>query len=124
VAQIRRLTGGRGVDVAVEVIGLPQTMRQAVQSLGVFGRAVMVGICDKPFEIYSYGELLGKEAEVMGCDDHLLGELPLLVEFVRRGLLDLSHVVTRTVPLEVVAINETMAALEQFGDAVRTVIVP
>ena len=60
----------------------------------------------------------------MGSDDHLLGELPVLLEFARRGLLDLTHVVTRTVPLEAAAVNEAMAALEQFGDAVRTVIVP
>ena len=32
VAEIIRLTGGRGVDVALELIGLPLTMRQAVQS--------------------------------------------------------------------------------------------
>ena len=66
VAQIRQLTGGRGVDVALEVIGLRQTMRQAVQCLAVFGRAVVAGICDEPFEIHSYGELLGKEAVVDG----------------------------------------------------------
>ena len=66
VAEIRRLTGGRGVDVAVEVIGLKLTMEQAVRSLAVLGRAVMVGIADKPFEIDSYRDLLGREAEVIG----------------------------------------------------------
>jgi Zn-dependent alcohol dehydrogenase len=106
------------------VIGLPETMRQAVQSLGVFGRAALAGITREPLEIYSYGELLGKEAEVMGSDDHLLAELPLLLEFARRGMLDLSEVVTRTIPLEAGPINETMEALERFGDAIRTVIVP
>jgi len=124
VAEIRRLTGGRGVDVAVEVIGLPLTMRQAVQSLAVLGRAVMAGITRQPFEIYSYGELLGKEAEVMGSDDHLLAELPLLIEYARRGVLDLSRVVTGTVPLAAGAINGTMDSLECFGAEVRTVIVP
>jgi propanol-preferring alcohol dehydrogenase len=68
VAEIRRLSGGKGVDVALELIGLPQTMRQVVQSLAIFGRAVLVGITDKPFEIDSYKELLGKEAEVIGSD--------------------------------------------------------
>ncbi len=34
VEQIRALTGGRGVDVAMEIIGLPQTMRQALQKSG------------------------------------------------------------------------------------------
>jgi propanol-preferring alcohol dehydrogenase len=123
-AEIQRLTKGRGVDVALEVIGLKKTMEQAVQSLALFGRAVMVGIGDRPFEIDSYSELLAKEAEVIGSADHLLWELPLLVEFARRGTLDLSDVVTRTVPLEAAAINEAMDALQEFGGEVRTVIVP
>lgn len=124
VDEIGRLTGGKGVDVALELIGLPQTMKQAVQSLGVFGRAVLVGITDKPFEVDSYRGLLGKEAEIIGCSDHLLQELPLLIEFVRRGRLDLSDVITRTVPLEAEAINGVLDALEQFGGEVRTVITP
>jgi propanol-preferring alcohol dehydrogenase len=124
VAEIQRLTAGRGVDVALEVIGLKQTMEQAVRSLGVLGRAVLVGIASRPLEIDSYRHLLGKEAEVIGSADHLLWELPLLIEFVRQGALDLSRVVARTVPLESDAVNEAMDALEEFGGAVRTVIVP
>ncbi len=123
-AEIRRLTGGRGVDVALEVIGLQTTMAQAVQSLAVFGRAVLAGISGRPFQIDSYRDLLGKEAEVVGCSDHLLRELPTLVEFVRQGKLDLSRVVARTVPLEAGAINGVMDALENFGGEVRTVITP
>jgi 2-desacetyl-2-hydroxyethyl bacteriochlorophyllide A dehydrogenase len=124
VAEIRRLTVGKGVDVALEVIGLPLTMRQAIQSLAVFGRAVIVGLTDQPLEIDSYREILGKEAEVIGSSDHLLHELPLLLEFVRQGRLDLTGVITRTIPLDADAINETMDALEQFGGGVRTVITP
>jgi propanol-preferring alcohol dehydrogenase len=124
VAEIRRLTGAHGVDVALELIGLPQTMAQAVQSLDVFGRAVMVGIAAEPLCIDSYRELLGKEAQVIGSADHLLWELPLLVEFVRQGTLDLSRVVTQTLPLEAGAINEAMDALERFGGQVRCVITP
>jgi 2-desacetyl-2-hydroxyethyl bacteriochlorophyllide A dehydrogenase len=124
VAEIRRLTVGKGVDVALEVIGLPLTMRQAIQSLAVFGRAVIVGLTDQPLEIDSYREILGKEAEVIGSSDHLLHELPLLLEFVRQGRLDLTGVITRTIPLDADTINETMDALEQFGGGVRTVITP
>ena len=42
------MTGGRGVDVSLELIGLPLTMRQALRSLAPMGRAVMVGLCDRP----------------------------------------------------------------------------
>ena len=136
VASIQRLTKGNGVDVALEVIGLPSTMEQAVQSLAVMGRAVMVGIAAERIKIDSYRELIGKEAEVIGSADHLLWELPLLTEFVRQGALDLSRVVTQTVPLEAAAINGALDALERFGGlggasglrsssgVVRTVITP
>jgi propanol-preferring alcohol dehydrogenase len=124
VAKIRHLTHGRGVDVALEVVGLPQTQRQAVQALANLGRAVMVGIAAKSLEIDTYHELLGREAEVIGSDDHLLHELPLLIEYARRGILDLSDVVTRRVPLDAGVINRVMDDLEHFRGDARTVICP
>jgi len=124
VSALFKYTDNKGVDVALEVIGLPQTMRQAVKSMGVFGRTALVGITDKPFEIFSYQELLGKEAEIIGCSDHLLSELPLLVEFVRRKKLDLSHVITKKISLDASSINEVMGNIEKYGSEVRAVICP
>jgi propanol-preferring alcohol dehydrogenase len=124
VAEIRQRTQGKGVDVALEMIGLPQTMRQAVQSLAVMGRAVVAGISHQLLEIDTYRELLGREAEVIGTSDHLLHELPLLLELARRGKLILSEAITRTVPLDADAINQVLDNLEHFRSDVRTVIVP
>lgn len=122
VAQIYHRTDARGIDVALELIGLPETMSQAVQSLAIFGRAVLVGITDKPFPVNSYFELLGKEAEIIGCADHLFCELAPLIELVRRGKLDLSPVVTGMIPLEAGLVNKAMDAIEKFGSGIRTVI--
>jgi len=47
VQEIGRLTGGRGVDVSLELIGLPVTMRQAVRCLAVQGRAALAGITER-----------------------------------------------------------------------------
>jgi propanol-preferring alcohol dehydrogenase len=124
VSRVRALTDGKGVDIALELIGLQQTMKQAVQSLTIFGRAVLVGIASEPLGIDTYAELLGREAEVIGAADHLLHELPLLIEYVRRGVLDLSDVVTGSVPLDADAINGVVDKLEEFGGGVRTVITP
>jgi len=44
VAEVREMTSGAGVDVALELVGSPLTMRQAVQSLGKLGRAALVGL--------------------------------------------------------------------------------
>jgi propanol-preferring alcohol dehydrogenase len=124
VAEILRLTGGRGVDVALELIGLPLTISQAVKSLAVFGRAVVVGLTDQPVEIETYRDMLCKEAELIGSSDHLASELPTLIELARRGALDFSGVVSATIPLDADAINETMDRLARFGEDVRVVIKP
>ena len=124
VQEIKRLTHGRGVDLALELIGLPSTMQQAVRCLGVFGRAAVVGITDRSFDVEPYAELVNKEAEIIGVSDHLARELPELIRFVQQGRLDLSSVVTCKLPLDAAAANDALDRLEKFGDDVRTVLVP
>jgi len=51
VEQLREMTNGRGVDVALELVGSPITMRQAVQSLSTLGRAALVGLTRDAFEV-------------------------------------------------------------------------
>jgi propanol-preferring alcohol dehydrogenase len=112
------------VDVALELVGLPLTMRQAVQSLAILGRAALVGLTQESFEIAPYSELLNKEAEVIGVSDHLASEIPRLLDLARTGKLDLSHGIIRTVPLEAAAVNGVLDRLEEFGDDLRVVIAP
>jgi propanol-preferring alcohol dehydrogenase len=99
-------------------------MRQAVQALAVQGRAVVAGLADEPLALDTYRDLLGKEAELIGANDHLLQEMPLLLELARRGALDLRRVVARTVPLDAGAVNGVLDELDRFGAPVRTVIMP
>lgn len=124
VETIRKLTGGRGADVAVELIGTSRTMHQAVRCLAPLGRAVLVGITSEPLTLDTYREVLGGEAQVIGSNDHLLSELPTVIEIARRGILDTSKVVTQSIPLEASAINAAMDRLEKFSGGIRTVVVP
>lgn len=124
VEEIMKYTEGDGVDVAIEMIGLPLTTRQAIECAGVLGRVVLVGLCNKPVELISYRDLLGNEVELIGSNDHRLYELQMLVDFAKKGMLDTSKVVTNTIPLEADAINKALDKLEKFGGDIRTVIVP
>ncbi|MEP6809684.1 MAG: zinc-binding dehydrogenase [Chthoniobacterales bacterium] len=124
VQQIRALTDGAGVDVALELIGLPLTMRQAVQSLAIQGRAALAGLMFGTFEIAPYSELLAPEAQIIGVSDHLASELPALLQLARTRQLDLSGDIIRTVPLEADAVNGVLDRLEKFGDDLRVVITP
>ena len=123
VGEIHRLTKGRGVDVALEMIGLPTTMRQAIEALGMLGRAVIVGLGQAPLEVHPYQTLIGQEAEIIGSNDHLLEELPLLIDLARRKVLDTSRVVSQTIPLDAGKINQRLDDLEQYTSDIRAVIV-
>ncbi|MHA1591411.1 MAG: alcohol dehydrogenase catalytic domain-containing protein [Candidatus Heimdallarchaeaceae archaeon] len=123
VKKIMELTTGEGVDVALELIGLSITMEQGVRSLARFGRLGLVGITTNVFEISSY-EAICREKEIIGVSDHLLSELPFLLNFAEQGKLDLSKVVTKVVPLEAEAINEVHHQLKEFKADFRTVIKP
>ncbi|HEX4562322.1 MAG TPA: zinc-binding dehydrogenase, partial [Gemmatimonadales bacterium] len=98
VGVIRDRTGGRGVDVALELIGLPLTMEQSLKVLAVHGRAVVAGLAMKPMSVDSYRDLLGREAELLGANDHLKSEMPGLLELIEQGSVNLERVVERRVP--------------------------
>jgi D-arabinose 1-dehydrogenase-like Zn-dependent alcohol dehydrogenase len=124
VDEIKRLTQGKGVDVALELIGLPVTMRQAVECVSAFGRITLVGLNEKTIEINPYVELLCKEAEIIGVSDHLASEIPTLIDFVQTEKLDLSKVISHTIPLDADMINETFDQLDTYSHAGRVVITP
>ena len=125
VEEIKKLNNGKGVDISLELIGLPQTQKQAINSVGPLGRVVFVGLASKSIEVDTYREVLANEAELIGSNDHLLTELPLLIDFAKNKQLDTSSVVSKTIPLDEELINQALKKLSEYsGKSVRTVIVP
>jgi propanol-preferring alcohol dehydrogenase len=124
VDQIKEATAGRGVDVALELIGSAKTMRQAVLCLAPLGRAALVGLTAESMSIHPYAELINKEAEIIGVSDHLATELRALIEFARSGKLRFPPDTLRLVDLDAAQINPALDALQESIDHVRTVIIP
>src|SRR5437899_1054353 len=65
VEQIKEATGGKGVDVSVELIGSAETMRQCVLCLAPLGRAALVGLTTESMSIFPYTELINRETEII-----------------------------------------------------------
>jgi S-(hydroxymethyl)glutathione dehydrogenase/alcohol dehydrogenase len=123
VERVRALTGGRGVDYAFEVVGLPVTMRQAFDVLARCGVAVVVGIGPMTAEVsIPVIPLAWEERVLMGS---LYGsarpriDILKLIQMYRAGKLKLDELLTRTYPIE--EINEAYAALER-GEVARSVV--
>ena len=123
VQQIRDATGGKGVDVSIELVGTAATMGQAVRCLGILGRAEIVALSREALSFLPYTELINKEAEVIGVSDHLASELPSLMSYAQSGKLTFPESALRLVDLDAAQINASLDALESSTDHVRTVIV-
>ncbi|MEV6650662.1 Zn-dependent alcohol dehydrogenase [Streptomyces sp. NPDC051219] len=102
--EIRKLTGGQGVDVAVECVGRAATIRTAWESTRRGGRTTVVGIGGKDqqvtfnaLEIFHFGRTLS--GCVYGNSDPAR-DLPVLAEHVRAGRLDLGSMVTERIALD------------------------
>ena len=121
---IKKQTDGKGVDVALELIGLPVTMTQALQSLSIFGRAGLVGINEKTIPLDPYNQLIMREAEIIGVSDHLAQEIPTLIDYVLRGKLDLSRVIKDSIPLDADRINQVLDQMDSYQHQGRVVICP
>jgi 2-desacetyl-2-hydroxyethyl bacteriochlorophyllide A dehydrogenase len=124
VQQIREATGGKGVDVSIELVGSAITMGQAIRCLGILGRAALVGLTAESMSVLPYTELINKEVEVIGVSDHLATELPLLMQLARNGKLCFPQGTLCSVGLDAAQINAALDAVENSMGEIRTVIVP
>ena len=121
-AQIIELTKG-GVDHAIEAVGRPASGDLAVGSLKRGGTATILGMMplDHKVGLSAMDLLSGKKLQgVLMGSNRFPVDIPRLVDFYMRGLLDLDSIVAETIPLE--QINDGFEKMKK-GDAARSVIV-
>ncbi len=122
VARVRELTGGRGVDVAFEVLGLPQTFTQAFEMIRDGGRMVAVGIAPgrttAPVEIT---RLVRRELRIVGSyGARTRSDMPEIIRLAAQGVFRPETMVTQRFPL--LEADAAYAALAR-GDVVGRAIV-
>jgi S-(hydroxymethyl)glutathione dehydrogenase / alcohol dehydrogenase len=121
-AQIVGMTKG-GVDHAIEAVGRPASGELAVKSLKRGGTATILGMMPLQHSIgLSAMDLLsGKKLQgaIMGGNRFPV-DIPRLVDFYMRGLLDLDSIIAERIPLE--SINDGFEKMKK-GDSARSVIV-
>ncbi|XP_022640110.1 uncharacterized protein LOC106765749 [Vigna radiata var. radiata] len=102
IEKINEITGGKGVDVAVEALGKPQTFAQCTLSVKDGGKAVMIGLA----QAGSLGEvdinrLVRRKIQVIGSyGGRARQDLPKLIRLAETGIFNLDHAVSRTYTFE------------------------
>ena len=112
VAKVMALTAGRGVDVAIEAVGLPATFDICQETVTAGGHLANVGVHGKPVTL----QLQKLWSQNLTLTTRLVDAVstPLLLKSVISGRLPAAKLVTHTLPL-----SEAMRAYDLFGRAAR-----
>lgn len=123
VAKVQELTGGFGVDVAVDAVGFPETYKQAFYMRDLAGRVVLVGVptpemtLELPFaDVFSRGGAL-KSSWYGDCLPEK--DFPTYIDLYRQGQFPLDKFVD-----ERVGLGDVESAFEKMkqGEVLRSVV--
>lgn len=95
--QLLELTGGKGIDVAIDFVSSASTIEAAIGALGKGGRLVALGGHGAHFTA-NPGEMLRKELELLGSRYATKEEVLESLELVARG--EIWPLVTEKMPLQ------------------------
>jgi threonine dehydrogenase-like Zn-dependent dehydrogenase len=116
--ELKKRTGG-GVDVAMEIIGKPETIRNAYESLRPGGRLCQVGYTAEPVTL-AFSKMMFYELQVIGSLGCRPSDYPELIELVRTRRAQLEPLVTGRYTLE--RITDGLDTLRR-GEGIRGIVV-
>jgi (R,R)-butanediol dehydrogenase/meso-butanediol dehydrogenase/diacetyl reductase len=97
--KMRELTGGRGVDVSVEAVGIEASLKDCLASTRQRGTVVVQGIFTDRVPIHMLG-FVSREITMIGTNSI---EPELALAWIADGRVEPERIVTRIVPLEDIA---------------------
>jgi alcohol dehydrogenase len=112
VQAVMDLTGGKGVDVAIEAVGIPATFDICQEIVGVGGRIANVGVHGKSVDLHLEKLWIQNITITTGLVDTY--STPMLLKTVTAGKIDPKLLVTHRFPL-----SDIMKAYDVFGNAAR-----
>ncbi|GIJ57784.1 zinc-binding dehydrogenase [Virgisporangium aurantiacum] len=121
-ARVMELTGGTGVDLAVEAVGTPETFDACVRMAAVGGVVANIGVHRAPVSL----PLDRVWARDLTVTTGLLttGSVPDLLRLVRAGRLRPGRLVTHTYPMHAAAEAYETARRATEHQAVKVILLP
>jgi len=108
---VKAATSGLGVDVVLEMSGVPSAVHQAFALVRVGGRVQMLGIPAKPMEVNLATEIIFKGITIYGVVGRKMYDTWIqMTQFLRSGQFDPTPVITHRFPLE--RFDDAIAAIK------------
>ena len=96
--KIQALTGGRGADLGFEVVGITKAIQTALASVRKGGSLTLVGNLSPAIELPLQSVVTRQITLYGSCASS--GEYPACIEMLARGAVDVSPLISATVPLK------------------------
>jgi threonine dehydrogenase-like Zn-dependent dehydrogenase len=97
--QLQKLTGGRGPDVIIEAVGLPQTFRAAVEEVAFTGRVVYIGYAKEPVA-YETRLFVEKELDIFGSRNALPEDFQTVIRMLEERKFPVDDAVSSIISLD------------------------
>jgi len=98
VAEVKKITSGAGVDVALEAVGSTPTIRAAIESVKRGGTVTLIGNIAPTVEI-PLQVVVSRQIRLQGSAASA-GEYPEAIELIARGAVTVKPLITAIAPLE------------------------
>jgi S-(hydroxymethyl)mycothiol dehydrogenase len=123
VEAIRALTGGHGVDVAIDAVGLPEVFTSAFYARDLAGTVVLVGVPRPEMTLQlPFLDLFGRGGAIKSSwygDCLPARDFPTLIALFQQGRLPLDRFVSETIGLD--DVEKAFGAMSR-GEVLRSVV--
>ncbi len=120
---LRELTNGRGVDVAFEALGRPETVLNAFDGVRDGGKVVVVGLANGAAAAQiEITRLVRRSITIKGSyGARMRSDVPDLIKMVAKGAIETTSLITRRFPFD--QVNEAYGALNKGEITGRAIVV-
>jgi len=120
-ASVEDLTDGLGVDVAIECGGRSEAIRDSIAATRKGGRIVLLAVIGDPIPVDTWAIVEGERTLTGSVQHHFDEDLPIAVDLLASGLVDVRPLITRRIALERV-VADGFAALEAGGQDIKVLV--
>jgi (R,R)-butanediol dehydrogenase/meso-butanediol dehydrogenase/diacetyl reductase len=119
-ARIKGLTAGRGVDVAIEAVGIEASLKDCLASVRYQGTVIVQGIFTDRVPVHMLG-FVTRETTMIGTNSI---NLPLAMAWIEAGGIRPEAIVTQIIPLEQITAGGFEALTRRDKKDIKILVAP
>jgi (R,R)-butanediol dehydrogenase/meso-butanediol dehydrogenase/diacetyl reductase len=119
-AKIKDLTAGKGVDVAVEAVGIEATLKDCLASVRFQGKVIVQGIFTDRIPVHMLG-FVTRETTMIGTNSD---NLPLAMSWTESKGIRPERIITKVIPLEQISAEGFEVLTRKEKEEIKILVAP